>query len=222
METWKKELKEQGYTHVKGVVPQEMIAAAKAEALRRHQEKIAVKWDDGCAPISALLQNAPLAPYVEATLGWENIQWYEKPGGVAIIPARNSNIPWQSGAHIDGFFEPGDDCVPFSMLAGVYLSSTPSTFSGNFVVWPGSHLKHEKYFRDRGLDAMKAGQPKLYYDHSVQLVVQAGDAVLAHYLCAHGTACNTSNEDRIAVYFRIAAKGDKWDLLSNLWHGWKF
>jgi ectoine hydroxylase-related dioxygenase (phytanoyl-CoA dioxygenase family) len=222
MENWKQELKEKGYTVLKGIIPPEMIAAARVEADRRHREKIQVKWDDEIPPIHNLLRKSPLTQYVEDAIGWQNVSWYEKPGQVAIIPARKSNVPWQDRPHIDGFFDPNTDPVPFAMLAGVYLSSTPGTFAGNFVVWPGSHVKHEKYFRERGRDALRAGQPFLYYDHSVQLVVEAGDAVLCHYLLAHAAAENTSDVDRVAVYFRIAKNGDPFEQLSNLWHGWKF
>ncbi|HYF52618.1 MAG TPA: phytanoyl-CoA dioxygenase family protein [Planctomycetota bacterium] len=222
MEQWQKELKEQGYTHLKGVVPPEMIAAARADIDRLRARDSNNLDSKGCDSIHNLVRKPPMENYVETALGWDNLAWYQDAGQIAIVPARNADTPWQLGAHIDGFFEPGDDCVPFSMLVGVYLSTTPGPFAGNFCVWPGSHLKHEKYFRDRGPDAMKGGQPRLYYDHSVQLVVQAGDAVIAHYLCAHGTAGNMSDVDRIAVYFRICAKGDRWQQLTNLWHSWKF
>jgi hypothetical protein len=228
MEQWKQELKEKGYTHLRGVVPPDMIAAARAEidglyqAAPRSETGGAELDSKGCKSVQNLLRKPPMSDYVEAALGWDNLAWYQEHAQIAYIPARRSSTPWQHGPHIDGFFDKGTDPVPFSLLVGVYVSSTPKPFAGNFVVWPGSHLTHEKYFREHGRDAWHAGQPYLYYAHSVQLLLEPGDAVLCHYLLAHAAAENTSDVDRIAAYFRIAARGDRWEQLTNLWSGWKF
>jgi hypothetical protein len=227
MSNWKDELKKDGYTHLRGIVPQEMVAAARADIdrLRRAQPEqpgsYAQLESAGCESIHNLLRKSPVADYVEEALGWDNVGWYQENGQIAIIPARSSFTYWQDRPHIDGLFDPGTRPVPFSMLVGVYLSTTPGPFSGNFVVYPGSHLTHEKYFREGGPEILKRGQPFLYYAHSAQLVVEAGDAVLCHYQLAHCSAANTSDTDRIAVYYRIALRRAT-ERLANLWSGWRF
>ncbi len=57
-----------------------------------------------------------------------------------------------------------------------------------------------------------------------QLICDPGDAILCHYQLAHTAAVNTSNVDRVAVYFRIWFNDidtRRWQLLTNIWDGWK-
>jgi ectoine hydroxylase-related dioxygenase (phytanoyl-CoA dioxygenase family) len=57
----------------------------------------------------------------------------------------------------------------------------------------------------------------------VQLLCGVGDVVLAHYQLGHAAAVNTSDFDRIAVFFRIWLRGielDRWHYLTNIWEGW--
>lgn len=65
-----------------------------------------------------------------------------------------------------------------------------------------------------------------------QLLCNAGDVVLCHYLLAHGAAVNTSPNDRYAVFFRLwhrdlenksGRQYDqlRWTHLTQMWSGWK-
>jgi ectoine hydroxylase-related dioxygenase (phytanoyl-CoA dioxygenase family) len=53
---------------------------------------------------------------------------------------------------------------------------------------------------------------------------EACDVVLCHYQLAHAAAVNVSPNDRIAVYFRVWLKdieNRRWELLTNIWNGWR-
>ena len=73
--------------------------------------------------------------------------------------------------HLDGMYTPTNG-VPkgtirnFTALVGVVLSDVPHADMGNLIVWPGSHLSYEQYFRDRGpqalLEGMPLAEPRLY------------------------------------------------------------
>jgi hypothetical protein len=126
------------------------------------------------------------------------------------------------GLHLDGYPAAGNG-VPrgrifrSTLLIGAYLTEVAGPDRGNLVVWPGSHRRFARYFRE--LDAPKflrvhgaeallekirafdAGDP-------VQLEVRPGDAVIAHHLLGHGTADNLSRDVREAVYFRLLHPSD--------------
>jgi ectoine hydroxylase-related dioxygenase (phytanoyl-CoA dioxygenase family) len=134
--------------------------------------------------------------------------------------------------HIDGIPTglnglTGDKICNFTALVGVFLTTTPSTFAGNFTVWPGSHLVYEKYFRERGPGSMREGMPTAEPGQPVQLICNAGDAVFCHYQLGHTAVVNTSDVDRVAIYFRIWLRniGDieerRWQLLTDIWQGWR-
>lgn len=91
------------------------------------------------------------------------------------------NPNWHHHWHIDGFpdaikqlqtgFCPGVNMLikvgevkNFTMLIGIYLSSTEQDNMGNFTVYPGSHLLLEKFFKEKGgvikfLDGTFEGAP---------------------------------------------------------------
>ncbi len=59
--------------------------------------------------------------------------------------------PRRPGApHLDGHRPEQDKPDSFTMLAGIYLVDESAPDSGNLWVWPGSHLVHERVFREQG------------------------------------------------------------------------
>ena len=95
-------------------------------------------------------------------------------------------------------------------------------YAGNLTIWPGSHHVLEQYFRERGPRAMEEGLPKADVGSPVQLKCEVGDVILSHYQLAHAAAVNISDNDRIAIFFRIFLKDiDDWEALTNIWKGWK-
>jgi len=96
------------------------------------------------------------------------------------------------------------------MLVGIYLSDTFSEDSGNFTVFPGTHIKHAEYFKQHGPDSIlnekgKMKMPPIELGQPVQIQTRLGDVVIADYLLAHTVACNASPYIRYALYFRITS-----------------
>jgi len=100
------------------------------------------------------------------------------------------------------------------MLAGVYLVDESAPDSGNLWVWPGSHLVHERVFREQGPAALLAtsghacflaAPPR--YGEPVQVLAKRGDLLLAHFLLGHNIGPNTSKRTRRIVYYRLSCPG---------------
>ena len=220
---WKQSLKQDGYCQLRGIVPQSMIGEARAEVGRIYW---AAEKHVGWVPMSGnsktfhgLLRESPLADYVEQALGWNKVD-YQKDAQIVLRRARETKEKIAPEHHMDGFNDP-PNCYPFSLLVGIFLNRTPDVFNGNFAVWPGTHYGHEKYFRERTPDVMKAGMPKIGVGEPKQLITESGDAVLCHFQLAHGGVVNTGDTDFIAVYIRVWQFMDHWKQLTNLWEGWK-
>jgi hypothetical protein len=121
------------------------------------------------------------------------------------------------GGHIDGYGIAGQtEPHTFTLLAGIYLGDESEAGRGNIWVWPGSHLRHERLFRERGADVLLG--PDSQGGHACRLndapdfgrgqpvLAQRGEVLLAHYLLAHNQSGNMWNPLRRIVYCcRLAA-----------------
>lgn len=123
--------------------------------------------------------------------------------------------PRRPGApHLDGH-RPGEARPDsFTMLAGIYLADESAPDSGNLWVWPGSHLVHERLFRERGPAALIDSSGHTHslpapprYSEPVQVLASRGDLLLAHFLLGHNTGGNMSNRTRRIVYYRLSCPG---------------
>jgi hypothetical protein len=109
--------------------------------------------------------------------------------------------------HVDGSYSPSNGVRPgevahFTLLCMVALSDVRAEFAGNFTVWPGSHQLYERYFQTHDVREMLHGTPRLeQLGAPLQLQVNAGDVVLAHYQLGHTGAPNLSARIRCAVFF---------------------
>lgn len=235
--TWRENLLRDGYALFLGITPEPLIASA----LQAIQQDLKENYDEarkdeydyisfcpdlrGTPVITNLLRQSPIWNILDEAIGVDNIG--HDGGQIALRRAHNAPIEKVWNYHIDGVPEPHNGLKSFSnftALVGVYLSDTPKNFSGNFAVWPGSHEILEKYFRDNGPESMNMGMPKVELGEPTQLSTNVGDAVLCHYQLGHSVATNTSDVDRIAVYFRIwlnDIEQRRWELLTNIWNGWK-
>jgi hypothetical protein len=119
------------------------------------------------------------------------------------------------GPHLDGYADDRPVPATFSMLAAVLLTDQDRENCGNLWVWPGTHRAHAAYFRERGPDAFNEvkGYPPITWPEPVQILGQAGDVLLAHYLLGHNIGGNyKSGETRRALYWRLCVEGhgDRW------------
>lgn len=235
---WKDSLLRDGYAHFPRLVPADLVDAARAaiaDDLRLHYDPAREK-DYSCRtycptltharPIMHLLERSPVRDIVDAALGLDTVTW----GDAQIaIRWRHNFHECPPVHHLDGFAAPGNGVPPgilnsHTATIGVFLTTAPREYAGNLVVWPASHRRYERYFRERGPQALREPQPDLDPGSPLQLICASGDVVLMHYELAHTAAVNTSDVDRIAVYFRLRAKDldeKRWQHLTNLWLAWR-
>jgi hypothetical protein len=140
----------------------------------------------------ALLTESGIAAKLDEAIGFDrlvlgyNVQ-------IALRRARNAPRPLPPEPHIDGLPTPLNG-VPanvlvsnFTVLVGVFLSPVRSEFAGNFTVWPGSHHRLERHFREHGLETLRNGMPDIPLGPPLQLLAEPGDVVLCHYQLAMGS-----------------------------------
>jgi ectoine hydroxylase-related dioxygenase (phytanoyl-CoA dioxygenase family) len=235
----KRHLRELGYVRVPGAVDTPLVE----RALR------AINWDLGRGIDPAKLpiyQSQTFCPAVTATPAITDL--FERSSARAVAESAIGPVhPVGSGqcalrwprppevaeakpgaAHIDGTYAPNNG-VPageihnFTALACVLLSDVPRPDSGNFTVWPGSHLVHERYFREHGAQALLQS-PKLDLGAPAQITGRAGDLIIAHYLLGHTVAANLSPHVRYAVFFRLNStaltSANRLGAVTDAWRDW--
>ena len=236
---WQEHFRNQGYAQFEGLTPEPLvIAALKAiehDLNTNYEPESQTEYDNrsycpklkGTPAIMNLLLKSPVHNILDEIFGLDQIDWDR--GQIAIRRAHNYQEPIPPSAHIDGFASGlnGLDegrIYNHTILVGVFLTPVRKSFAGNFTVWPTSHDVYERYFRERGPRAMKEPPPNPELGEPVQLTCEVGDVVLAHYQLGHAAAVNTSDQDRIAVYFRVWLRQvelDRWHYLTNMWEGWR-
>jgi hypothetical protein len=217
-----REFGDQGYLVLRSVVPERLLARVDAEidalvaespppagAVSNHSY-FEPPWR---LPASdAALRESPAIRLAEALVTPRTLDH-----GVDHIQVALNIPPFahRPGApHLDGHRPEQARPHSFTMLAGIYLVDESAPDSGNLWVWPGSHLVHERLFREQGPAALLAasGHPTSLaapppYAESVQVLAGRGDLLLAHFLLGHNTGGNTSNRTRRIVYYRLSCPG---------------
>jgi hypothetical protein len=236
--SWTDDLVTNGYTLFPAMTP----SASVQSALDAIQNDLSVNYDPGrqveydnlsycpdivgSPAIMELLLKSPIYPILEGLFGIKKV-WISD-GQIAIRRAHNQPMAISPTPHLDGF-STGLNAVPegniynHTVLVGVFLTPVREQFAGNFTVWPGSHYIYERYFRQRGPRALHEPAPNLDLGEPIQLMCEVGDVVLAHYQLGHTPAVNTTDGDRIAVFFRAVlrrVKRNRWHYLTNIWEGW--
>ncbi|MCB9150667.1 MAG: phytanoyl-CoA dioxygenase family protein [Caldilineaceae bacterium] len=235
----KQEFIKRGFVKVPGVVPHVMVD----EALRaiNHSlgegidpEQVHIFRSRSYAPelqrqpvITDLVNKTPALALAESLIGADKIKPISG-GQIALRFPSQADPPPPPHPHLDGMYSPNNG-VPkgtirnFTMLLGVALSEVQAPFAGNFTVWPGTHTLYEKWFRERGPQALLEGMPKVEIPAAEQQMVSPGDIMLVHYQLAHAAAVNVSPHVRYAIYFRlhhVDHEGNGLDTLTNIWLEW--
>jgi hypothetical protein len=213
---------EQGYALVPNAVPRERVDAALRAINHSLGEgmdpaKLATFRAQSYCPelqkdavITDLYNGTPVRGLVESLTGAGQIRAIAS-GQIALrfpaAPGAPGAAPRQPVPHLDGMYTPTNGVpqgriMSFTMLVGVALSDVDEPFAGNLTVWPGTHRLYERYFRERGPEALLQGMPDVPLPEPVHLTARAGDAMLCHYELAHTAAPNHSPHVRYAIYFR--------------------
>lgn len=235
---WQEQLRQQGFAQFPRLTPEPLVSAAlnaiETDRRTNFDPERQTEYDNrsycpdlrGMPPIMDLLSQSPVLNLLDEIFEVEKIGWSD--GQIAIRRAHNFSEPLPPTPHIDGF-STGLNGLEYgriynhTILVGVFLTQVKKDFAGNFTVWPGSHYIYENYFRNRGPGATSEPMPTPEVGEPLQLICDVGDVVLAHYQLAHAAAVNTSEDDRIAIYFRVWLKkmeSDRWHYLTNMWEGW--
>ena len=235
---WRNHLRVHGYAHFPRLVPEPLVAAAvtaiRRDLLESYDPSRQLEYDNrsycpsllGAPPVMDLLEASPARGLLDEAFGAGMVEW--DGGQIAIRRAHNHPEAAAPQPHIDGFASglnglDGGKIYSLTALVGVFLTPVTRPFAGNYTVWPGSHYVYERYFRERGERAMGEPMPTPEVGQPVQLMCEAGDVILVHYQLGHTAAVNTSDRDRIAVYFRIWLRGleeRRWHHLTHIWDGW--
>lgn len=236
----KQSLVRDGFVQLPGVVPRELVDAARL-AINASLGEVGI--DPALLPtfrsqsycpelqqasvITDLLNASPILSYVASAIGTDQIVDPVDRGQIALrFPSREPVRP--THPHLDGMYTPTNG-VPkgtirnFTALVGVIVSDIPHGDMGNLTVWPGSHLAYERYFQERGPEALLEGMPDVPVGEPRQLTGAPGDAVLCHYQLGHGIAGNSSPEIRYAVYFRLTHRDHHtihWECMTDIWREW--
>lgn len=244
---WTSTFVNDGFAHFSRLIDERTISKARSkidgDLARNYDPARKAEYDYrsfcpdilGSREIMALLKHPDVQMRISTLLSSKEIG--SDDGQVAIRKAHNAEHNEAPSPHIDGIPTAhngvsGDEITPFSLLVGIFLSDVKVEFAGNFTVWPGSHRLLERYFHERGPMARREGMPATPRGEPRQLLCSSGDVVLCHYLLAHGAAVNTSDNDRYAVFFRLAQREldrnfdpnfreNGWTHLTKMWTGWK-
>lgn len=180
--------------------------------------------------LTDLMRRSSVPAAIEAMLGRGCVQAMVRAQIALRFPQSPGAERKSVGGHLDGFgtgtngITKGQFSRFFTGLAVVLLSELPEPDSGNFTVWPGSHVAWQDFFRKQGVDTAYDTFPKIDLPHEpVQCTGQPGDVVIAHHATFHGAALNYSPNIRYAAIFRIKHRDVEAigsEALRDIWLEW--
>ncbi len=233
----------EGYLHIPHAVPQPLVdqalravnysignAGKTGENPDRHRSAFFCAELLKADVILDLYRNAEVMALTESLLGSGNVQEVQSAKPYPRFPDAPGTEAPRLGGHIDGVGN-GTNGQPrgqyrrsFTMFAVIYLDDVPEAESGNFTVWPGSHLTFAEHFRQHGHRVLAEGTPRLDLPHPpVMLTGQAGDLILAHHQIYHAGGYNLSPRVRHATIARLKHKDCDAigpDAYVNIWREW--
>ena len=228
----KRQLLEQGWVVIPQIIPPDMVRAARQaihSTLETYLDSIQtraphLKTDER---LTSLLMKTDAFSLIESALGQGKVVASTNVQCALRFPD-DDGANLQIRPHIDSFHpsvdgQPGS-IKPFIAIAGFFLNDIDQDDAGNFTVWPGTHRKFAKYFKEHGADPeLKLGIPPIDLPSPVQIKAKAGDMIFAHYQLAHTAAANLSPLVRYAVYIRMHHADrpqDSLDVLTDIWKYW--
>lgn len=213
-----------GYLVIPGVVPEPLLAAADAEIdgivveIAPHEGAGGPGPNLWFPPISRLprcddvLRHSPALAVAEELVAPGTLDHAFDHIQVATTVPPYRHVP--GGPHLDGHAPGQDPPASFTLLAGVLLTDQRAPQSGNLWVWPGSHLDHQRLFRERGSRVLQATgghstllDPPAALGPPQEIIGGRGDLLLAHFLLGHNKGGNTGAHVRRTIYYRLATPG---------------
>lgn len=235
---------EQGYLQIPAAVP----GAAVRAALRAINHSIGIVGKTGRDPARYRvdsfcheLRHAPVLcdifnrtsifALAEALLGKGNVLPVEEVQIAPRFPLPVGEAAPPLSGHLDAAgtgtngYAAGTYSRNFTLLAVVYLVDVPEPDSGNFTVWPRSHIETRDFFRHTGHEILYAGDPDIELSaEPIMLTGSAGDVFLGHHLIQHVGGHNISPRVRHALISRMrhrhAAVLDKGAFI-DMWREWE-
>ena len=235
-----REIFQNGYTHLREVIPQELVNAALFainNSLGLHgmhpDDLPTLRAQSYCPELSStpaitdLFFASPLHSICESAFGEGNVDPIIS-GQIALRFPGAWPKPYLSRPHIDGIATSNNGVTPgeianFTALVGIFLSDVSQNDSGNFTVWPGTHHAYEKHLQTHGVQALVDGAPEIDLPSPESIKARAGDAVICHYQLGHGMVPNLSPHIRYAIFFRVSHReldAHRVEALTDIWRDW--
>ncbi len=240
----KKQFVSDGYLHVPGVVPRYMVHAALRAInhsignigktggdLSRFREDSFCHELTNSPLMTDIINKTDIASLVEDLIGPGNMQPVTSVQIAPRFPLPPDQGPEPYCGHLDGIgvgsngMAKGVYVRNFTIFAVVYLVDVLEPESGNFTVWPHSHIEFEEHFRRVGHEVMAKGVPQIDLAHKrVMVTGAAGDVILAHHQMHHTAGHNISPHVRHALISRVRHKHianvDK-EAYTDIWREWE-
>ena len=235
---------EQGFLQLPGLVPEGLVRRARCAinhslgAGFERSDVVRMNARSFCEELVAnprllrLATNRPVWSRVRSLLGDGRV---ERPRECQIalrFPRPEGTSRALDAPHIDGYRTPDnglpDDGIVYNLtlLLGVFLSDVDAPLSGNFTVWPGTHVLLEQYFQEHGVHSLERGEVpafRIRLPCPVPLTGKSGDIVLAHYQLAHAASANLSGDVRYMCFFRLSVRGlasHRVASMLDVWRDW--
>lgn len=237
----KLQLRRDGFLHLKGAVSPQLVDAAlrviNAQLGRGFSAELAPKFGaEGWFPesssrkeITDLYNASSVGETIAHLLGGHGRTLDGAQLALRFPREKVPDTPRLAPPHLDGVGTSANGIAvgklsTFSALAGVFLTPVRAPFAGNFCVWPGSHLVIQEFLQTHGAPGLlREGQtPPLDFGEGLQLEVEPGDAVIAHYQLMHGVAMNLAPHPRFAAFFRVMHPDHQLEdpTLLDVWQEW--
>ena len=202
----KREFVEEGYIQIPALVPESMMKPA-LRAINHSIGEVGATGDDRknfrvagfCAELvtspilTDIINRTPILEVAEELLGKGNVSPVPYVQIAPRFPLAVGKEPEPDNGHLDGIGS-GTNGTPkgeyirnFSLFVVVYLVDVTEPESGNFTVWPHSHIEYEEWFREVGHEVLKKGLPDLPLSRErVMITGKAGG-------CGSGTPPGTAH-----------------------------
>jgi hypothetical protein len=177
-----------------------------------------------------LVNASSVLPQVEALVGRGKVQPIRRAQIALRFPAAEGVEAKSPRGHLDGYgtdtngIPKGRFSRSFSALAVVLLSDLPQGDSGNFTVWPGSHVTTADFFAQHGVGATYDSFPDIPKPRGpVACTGLAGDVVIAHHALFHAAGRHVGPHVRYATIYRVRhvdVEANGCECLTDLWREW--